>query len=98
MYANPCGLQFWDFALLTHFFGLLNPFLHETSDIGPTVSNQYCYSPVVEIRSGIEECGLLELSENQEMMNFQDLDNEIDILLYQNAAEKSIKMLKPIFD
>ena len=34
---------------------LLDPFLHETIQIGPTGSNQYCYWPVVEIRTEIEE-------------------------------------------
>ena len=34
---------------------LLDPFLHETIEIGPTGSNQYCYWPVDEIRTGIEE-------------------------------------------
>ena len=37
------------------YFILLDPFLHETIKIGPTGSNQYCYWPVVEIRTGIEE-------------------------------------------
>ena len=54
MYANPFGLGFWDFALLPHLL-LLDPFLHETIKIGPTGSNQYCYWPVVEIRTGIEK-------------------------------------------
>ena len=38
---------------------------------------------------------------NQEVTEFRDFDvkdNELDILLYQNEAEKSIKMLKLIFD
>ena len=38
------------------------------------------------------------MSENQELTENQDFDNEIDILLYQNGAEKSIKMLKLIFN
>ena len=39
-----------------------------------------------------------EMSENQELAKHQDFDNEIDILLYQNGAEQSIKMLKLIFN
>ena len=38
------------------------------------------------------------MSENQEMSKNRSFDNEIDILLYRNGAEKSIKMLKLIFN
>ena len=34
------------------------------------------------------------MSENQELTENQDFDDEIDILLYQNGAEKTIEMLK----
>ena len=34
----------------------------------------------------------------QEMAGFRYFDDEIDILLHRNEAEKSIKMLKLIFD
>ena len=44
--------------------------------------------PDVEIRSGIEELWVWDLSENQEMSKNRGLDDEIDILLYQNGAEK----------
>ena len=53
MYANPCGLGFWDFALLLHFLMLLDPFLHEAIKVGPTGSNQYCYWPVVETQVNV---------------------------------------------
>ena len=38
------------------------------------------------------------MSENQELTENRGWHNEIDIVLYQNGAEKSIKMLKLIFD
>ena len=38
------------------------------------------------------------MSENQEMTEIRGFDDEIDILLSQNEAEKSIKMLKPLFN
>ena len=64
------------------------PFLHGSIKINPTVANQYCDWPDVEIRSGIEEWVLLELSENQEMTENLGFDDKIDILLYQNGTEK----------
>ena len=80
------------------FFILLIPFLHETIKIGPTGSNQYCDWPVVEIQTGIEEWVESQFPKNQEMTGFRYFDDEIDILLHQNEAEKSIKMWKPIFN
>ena len=46
----------WDFGTLHFcFIFVFNSSLHETMKIGPTGTNQYCYWPVVEIRTGIEE-------------------------------------------
>ena len=39
-----------------------------------------------------------EMLGNQEMFEMKGLYDEIDILLYQSEAKKSIKMLKLIFD